>query len=491
VSLVETVQRFRRLHALVIGDLMLDSYLEGSARRLCREGPVPVVQRDIEEHAPGGAANAAANLRALGATVTLLGVIGADEAGRRLQAELESRGIDLKGAVDDGYSTLQKMRIVADGQYVVRFDTGAAWRPSRRAEAGFLARLQEAHAHADLVVVSDYAYGVVSPLVIDRLRRLQAARPLPLIVDGKDLRRTAALPATAVTPNHHEAAAIVEPSATQATHPAPVQVEPIARKLLAHLDTEWAAVTMAAGGVLLVGRDGSASHIPAHPVAHASDVGAGDSFTAAMALALAAEAQPVDAATIAVEAAGLAVTKSRTAVVEHGELLQRVSLSAAPAPDSLMRVERQVAAMRAEGKTVVFTNGVFDILHAGHVQFLRAARDLGDSLVVGLNSDRSARLLKGKGRPVNGERDRAALVAALDAVDHVVVFDEETPEALIRVLKPSIHVKGGDYAQVSLPETAAVEACGGRTIILPLWGDTSTTIVIERILRLAQREGVA
>jgi D-beta-D-heptose 7-phosphate kinase/D-beta-D-heptose 1-phosphate adenosyltransferase len=491
MTLMETVQRFSQLRVLVIGDVMLDSYLEGTAHRLCREGPVPVVQRQGEEHVPGGAANAAANLRALAASVTLLGVVGDDEAGSRLRAALCALGVDNIVVIDRDVVTLQKMRIMADGQYAVRFDTGTSWQPTERMAATLLARLQSAHAQADVVVISDYGYGVLSPLVIDRLRRLQAARPLPLIVDGKDLRRAAALSATVVTPNHHEAAAIAEPGSTQPAEPDAADIERIARKLLAQIDTEWAAVTMAAGGVLLAGRDGSITHLPAHPVAHANDVGAGDSFTAAMALALGVGATAQDAATIAVEASGLAVTKRRTAVVESGELLQRVSIRSAPAATPLAALQREIEQARATGGTIVFTNGVFDILHAGHVQFLRAARELGDVLIVGVNSDHSARLLKGEGRPVTGERDRAALVAALDPVDHVLIFDGETPEAVIRALKPDIHVKGGDYAHLPLPEAHAVAECGGRTVILPLSGETSTSTVIERILRLATSAEVA
>jgi D-beta-D-heptose 7-phosphate kinase/D-beta-D-heptose 1-phosphate adenosyltransferase len=492
MSLVDTVQHFRRLRALVVGDAMLDSYLEGSAHRLCREGPVPVVQRHGEDHAPGGAANTAANLHALGARVTLLAVVGRDGAGAQLRNSLRERGLSDEDLIDDpDYATLHKMRILADSQYMVRFDTGVPWQATQRTQAEVLGRLQRAHAEADLLVVSDYAYGLLSPIVIDRLRRLQMQRPLPLVIDGKDLIRTAALSATAVTPNHHEAAALAEPGKPLSSTPSAEDVERVARKLLEVVDTEWAAVTMAAEGVLLVGRNGSTTHIPAQPVAQANDVGAGDSFTAAMALSLAAGAEPSDAARIAVEASGIAVTKRRTAVVEAGELLQRVSLAGNTAGSPLAALVQRLEQERARGKTIVFTNGVFDILHAGHVEMLRAAKSLGDILVVGVNSDRSARRLKGEGRPITGARDRAALVAALDPVDHVLVFDEETPISAIRALRPHVHVKGGDYAGQSLPETEAVQECGGRTIILPLSGEVSTSTVIERIIRLAQREEVA
>jgi D-beta-D-heptose 7-phosphate kinase/D-beta-D-heptose 1-phosphate adenosyltransferase len=241
-------------------------------------------------------------------------------------------------------------------------------------------------------------------------------------------------------------------------------------------------------GVLVVERGGRVTHVPTHPATRANDVGAGDSFTAASALALAAGASPVEAVRIGVEAGRIAVTKRRTAVVYHQELLQRVSLGEQERAPSLDEVVAQLNAERLDGRTVVFTNGVFDILHAGHVRFLREAKRLGDVLVVGVNSDASAQRLKGVHRPINSERDRRALVAALEGVDHAVTFDEDTPAQLIRALRPDVHVKGGDYLNVPLPEAEAVREVGGRIEVLPLVKDRSTTAVIDRILTLALSE---
>jgi D-beta-D-heptose 7-phosphate kinase/D-beta-D-heptose 1-phosphate adenosyltransferase len=256
------------------------------------------------------------------------------------------------------------------------------------------------------------------------------------------------------------------------------------------VDAGHVAITLAGEGVLLLDRaGGGARHLPAHPVAGANDVGAGDSFAAAAGLALAAGAGPEEAARIGIDAGSIAVTKRRTAVVGGQELLQRVSLrvgaEADPDPAAVGPLAARLDAERLAGRRIVFTNGVFDILHAGHVRFLREARALGDLLVVGVNSDRSARRLKGASRPITGERDRLALVAALDAVDHALLFDEETPAETIRALRPHIHVKGGDYAGETLPEAEAVRAVGGRIEILPLSGGLSTSKVIDRILALA------
>ncbi|HKS69330.1 MAG TPA: D-glycero-beta-D-manno-heptose 1-phosphate adenylyltransferase, partial [Ktedonobacterales bacterium] len=272
----------------------------------------------------------------------------------------------------------------------------------------------------------------------------------------------------------------------------------LARAALGRVEAEYVALTLSERGALLMDRTGAAIHLPAHPVAHANVAGAGDSFASALALALAAGGSPPEATQIAIDAAGIAVTKRWTATVQHQELLQRVSLressdrpaarvpaTEAAARQALSRLMARLASERQAGRRIVFTNGVFDILHAGHVEFLRRAKALGDVLVVGVNSDRSARRLKGERRPINSERDRLALVAAMDVVDDVVLFDEDTPASLIRALRPHLHVKGGDYAGEPLPERDAVREVGAELVILPLIGDLSTSRVIERIVRLA------
>ncbi|MBX5445515.1 PfkB family carbohydrate kinase [Sphaerobacter sp.] len=488
---VDVVRRFRRLRALVIGDAMLDSYLEGTAARLCTEGPVPVVRKTAEERVPGGAANTAANLRALGAEVVFLGLVGEDVPGDLLRAALASRGVDDRWlVVDPAVSTLHKLRILADGQYVVRFDEGDTRGASPAARARLLEHLEHAFPACDVVVVSDYAYGAVADDLVARLRALRAARPCPLVVDSKALHRFYAAGATVVTPNDLEARLAVAPSAEEPGGLDLAEVERIGRGLLEQIEAAYAAITLGADGVFLLGRDGTGRHLPAHPAGQASDIGAGDTFAAALALALAAGADVVEACRIGIDAAGIAVASQRTAAVPYQDLLRRVSLRDLDGrPASMAAARRDVVARldaaRLAGRTIVFTNGVFDILHAGHVEFLRQAKALGDLLVVGVNSDRSARRLKGAGRPINSERDRLALVAALDAVDEALLFDEATPAELIRTLRPHIHAKGGDYADVPLPEAEAVRAVGGRVAILPLVGSLSTSGVIDRIVALA------
>jgi D-beta-D-heptose 7-phosphate kinase/D-beta-D-heptose 1-phosphate adenosyltransferase len=485
-SSVDLVRGFQGLRALVIGDAMLDSYIEGTATRLCKEGPVPVLVKANEERAPGGAANAAANLRALGAEVVFIGLIGKDETAEELRATLRDHDVDTRWLVeDDACRTIRKTRVLANDQYVIRFDEGET---DRCAEAGLrrvVEHVIEAFPRCDLVVIPDYGYGAASDRVIARLRELRRARPIPLAIDAKNPLRFAQSGATIVTPNFHEAWGAIHPNALPPSAPAVSEAKEIGRRLLELIDAEHAAITLAGDGVLLFDRAGRARHLPAHPVAHAGDVGAGDSFTAATALALAAGATPLQAAQIGIDAAGIAVTKRRTAVVEHRELLRRVSFGDGAAGPTLKTLAAIVDGERYAGKKIVFTNGVFDILHAGHVQILRRAKELGDVLIVGINSDASTRRLKGAARPVNHERDRLALVSALESVDHAIVFDEDNPAELIRTLRPHIHVKGGDYTPDALPEADAAREVGARIEILSLVDGRSTTNVINKILTLA------
>jgi D-beta-D-heptose 7-phosphate kinase/D-beta-D-heptose 1-phosphate adenosyltransferase len=485
MSGVDMVRRFRHLRALVIGDAMLDSYLEGDAARLCSEGPVPVVRATLEERTPGGAANTATNLRSLGAEVVFIGLIGPDVAGVTLREALRERNVDDRWLIEDpAVSTLHKLRILANDQYVVRYDSGDTRSSSSDARLTALARVREELPRCDVVVISDYSYGMIGEDLLTCLRELRSHHPCPLVIDSKDLRQVASAGATVITPNHLEAFLAVD-GTIHSPEAGRERVEAAGRALLGLVDTQYVAVTMAQEGVLIVGRDGTSVHLPAHPVAEANDVGAGDSFTAALALALGAGAAVEEAARIGIDAAAIAVSRRRTAAVQHQELLQRVSLADGHLHPPLAELQVHLDAARARGQRIVFTNGVFDILHAGHVHFLREAKRLGDVLVVGVNTDGSARRLKGPGRPINSERDRLALVAELDSVDHVVLFDEDDPATLIRALRPAVHVKGGDYEHSVLPEEAAVREVGGRVEILPLVGTMSTSIVIERIVAMA------
>jgi D-beta-D-heptose 7-phosphate kinase/D-beta-D-heptose 1-phosphate adenosyltransferase len=496
---VSCIRRFRRLHALVIGDAMLDTYYEGTAARLCSEGPVPVVRKLAEHQAPGGAANTAANLRALGAEVRFLTILGDDRAGQLVRDALRQMGIADRWLITDPAGTTpHKMRILADGHYVVRFDDEQPNGYSADAQAQVLAALKSALAECDVIVISDYGYGVASDTLIAHLRELVIPGK-PILIDSKDLLRFRELAATVVTPNLKEAQLLmahdptINPRLTQDVVTLD-DIETIGRHIVQRINVRCAAVTLAEQGVLLVTGDTPAHHLPAHPVVQMSDVGAGDSFTSGMALALAAGADLPQAAQIALDAASIAVGKRWTAVVTQRELLQRAGLRDAATPagtqaDELARLVATLQTARRAGQRIVFANGIFDVLHAGHVRFLRQAKALGDVLVVGLNSDRSIRALNARSgarlHPLSAEADRLALVAALDPVDHVIRFDEETPVELIRALRPHLHVKGGDYADEALPEAEAVREYGGKVIILPLAEPVAPDMLRARMQQIA------
>ncbi len=503
LSAIDLVKRFHQLRILIIGDALLDSYLEGEAARLSRDGPIPVVRKTTEQRLPGGAANVAANVAALGAQVCFLSVIGNDIAGSLLRATLRERGIDDQWLLaDPTLHTPHKLRIMADGQHIARFDEGDShttiYHPETKER--LLAHLAELYHHCDAIVLSDYRYGVLSADVIQHLETLQQADPKVLLIDSQTLARFRQFPATVVTPNYQEFLLLAENinghplGGNGLTVPENLtEVEQIAGHIRAGLTADYLAITLAERGVLLVDQQGKTQHFPAHPVAVAHDVGAGDSFASALILTLAAGGRVEEAAQVGIDAAGIAVTKPRTAVVSHQELLQRVSLRVYTSQTLtsqehqtqtvLMRLAAQLEGERLAGRTIVFTNGVFDILHVGHLQFLKQAKAMGDILVVAINSDRSARKLKGPGRPITNEHDRLALVDALDMVDYSLLFDADTAAECIQALRPTLYIKGSDYSDETLPEAEAVRAVGGRVVILPLAGSMSTRQVIERIKR--------
>ena len=485
-SATETVQGFAGLRALVIGDAMVDTWLEGEAIRLCKEAPVPVVREVSTTHCPGGAANTAVNLAALGAAVTYVAFIGKDQAGQHLREAFRTAGIDDQHLIEDaGVSTLHKVRVIASGQYVVRFDEGSTDGISTSSRLQMLERIAERFPESDLVVVSDYCHGAISDEVITLLGELQASNPTVLVIDSKTIARFAHCPATMVTPNLQEARRATDPEGSPDQPISLDMAHEIGHKLREMLGTSTIAVTMADQGVLLTGPGGEQVHVPCHPVSRASDVGAGDTFTAATAMALAAGALTEQAVRIGIDAASIAITRGRTSTVSAQDLLRRVSLAEATPVRSLKEVVAQLEIDRFHGKRIVFTNGVFDILHAGHVNVLRRAKALGDVLVVGINSDASTRRLKGPRRPVNREADRLALVSALDAVDYAVIFEEDTPAEVIRTIRPHVHVKGGDYQADALPELDAVREVGAEIAILSLVEGRSTTSLIDRIVASA------
>ena len=432
---------------VVIGDALLDRDLDGRAERLAPDAPVPVVG-GIEERARPGGAGLAAVLA--GEDVTLICALADDAAGRRLAGLLAGAGIRVCDLGLRG-GTPEKVRVRAGGRVLVRLDAGdgAGCGPLTREAADALDA-------ASAVLVSDYGRGVAAePSVRAALRAARA----PLVWDPHPKGADPVPAVLLATPNEREVAA-----ATGLSSP-----EDGARELASRWRAVNVCVTLGARGALLVRGDGPALAVPAPGVVGGDPCGAGDAFAAAAAARLAGGALPSDAVAAAVHAAS--------------EFVAGGGRRPAPrrAADPVALAER----VRAGGGTVVATGGCFDLLHAGHVQMLSAARALGDCLIVCLNSDTSVRRLKGPDRPLVGQRDRAAVLAGLASVDAVAVFDEDDPCAILRRLRPHVWAKGGDYAVADMPEAAELAAWGGRAVLVPYVSGRSTTTLIERVMARA------
>lgn len=463
---------FGAVRAVVVGDVMLDGYVTGSVTRLSPDGPFPVVDVTDEVESLGGAGNVAANLSALGATVALVSVVGEDRAGDALTRLAGTQGIDVSGVVRDARRvTLEKQRVMGEGRIISRVDRGSTGAVAASTAERMAEHLERALQDADLVIVSDYRYGVIGDLA---RRVLDRASGPTIVIDSKDLHRFRHSRPDVITSNYAEVMDLIGQDATARERLA--QVERMADAVLQATGARLAAVTLDADGVAIVESD-SFVHVPA--MGNGADpCGAGDTFTAALGLALAAGASPQAAAQIASRASAIVVERSGTAVCSIADLRGCTLPRVCDGVDTLVDV---VAWHRSMGRSIVFTNGCFDVLHAGHVASLREAAALGDVLVVGVNGDDSVRRLKGPDRPVNEFADRAAVIAGLSAVDHVVCFDEDTPLALLRSLRPDVYCKGGDYRGRDVPEAALVESWGGRFEVTSYLDDRSTTATVERM----------
>ena len=483
-ELAMLVRSFRGRRCLVVGDVMLDVFERGQATRLAPDAPAPVVRNVLAEASPGGAANVAANLAALGAEVALLSVVGDDGPGAELLEKLEEIGIRTEDVFKvPGRATVIKKRLVADGATLARVDSGDTTAPEDTMQKGFAEKVAALAEDADVVVVSDYSSGTVTGRVVDAL---SATGHECVVLDSKDLFRLRWHGLAAATPNHLEAQKAldlpVEPD------PGRLDAGAVAEELRREIGARALVVTLAEEGAV-VADDAGVAHLEGHRVANPDVNGAGDTFLATFALA-SSGAEARVATRLGIEAATLAVSRPGTVPVGARELLQRLPAEeeaiGEPAPEDL---EESLDQVRRSGGKVVFTNGCFDLLHRGHLFLLREARKLGDVLVVGVNSDASARRVKGPGRPVTSEEDRVELLGALPCVDHVVVFDEDTPEALIRRVKPDLHVKGGDHAGKRLVEASVVEKLGGEVVVLPLLPGRSSSATIEHIKSVGDAAG--
>lgn len=481
-DLLNTIDAFASQKVLVLGEAMLDSYLQGTSERLCQEAPVPVV--DIRErfYVPGGAANTAVNLRSLGARVDFLSVTGEDEAGMKLFEALEKHQVSPDHVLSVPHrKTLAKQRILSGSQILLRFDQGSTSPLDAETETGVIERLNLLFRECDALVISDYSYGVITPRVIEALEELQKKYPRRIIVDSKRLPLYRNLNVTAIKTNYTEAIKLLGLPKMGGAEERIRQISEQGWKALELTGAQMAAITLDRDGALIFHRDDETPYRTyAKPEPNSKAAGAGDTFASALAVSLAAGAHVEHAAEIASAASSIVVSKSGTAACFAEELKDYFS-DDKKFVDDVFQLALRVAYYRRTGRKIVFTNGCFDILHRGHIAYLNRAKALGDVLIIGLNSDNSIRKLKGPERPINSLEDRAQVLAALSCVDHIVPFDDDTPHEVIRRIRPHIFVKGGDYTMETLPEASLVDQLGGRVEILPYLESYSTSNVIEKI----------
>jgi len=489
-NLAPLIDAFARLRVVVLGDAMLDRHLAGRCGRVCPEAPVPVVALAGRRDAPGGAANAAANAAALGAEVRLLAAVGDDDEGGALRVAVEQAGVAADLRVCRGRRTLTKTRVAADGHLLVRLDQGDTGPLPAACERALISRLRDAVPACDAVLVSDYGYGVLTPAVIGTLIGLRAKYPhVAVVADSKRLGLFRDLAPTAAKPNYAQALHLLGETDGDGPDRA-ARVAERAELILDRTGARVAAVTLDVDGALVCERGRAPYRTYARPAPPGRAAGAGDTYAAAMTLALAAGADTPAAAELAAAAAAVVVAEDTTAVCTARALRAAVAADEKVVTDRGELAER-LEHLRRPGRRVVLTNGCFDILHRGHTTYLGRAKALGDILVIGVNTDESIRRLKGPTRPINALEDRVQVLAALSCVDLVVPFGEDTPHELVRVVRPDVFVKGGDYTRDRLPEANLVEELGGEVRILPTVEDRSTTNVIARIRSAEAARGYA
>jgi D-beta-D-heptose 7-phosphate kinase/D-beta-D-heptose 1-phosphate adenosyltransferase len=473
-------------HVLCVGDLMLDEFVYGEVARISPEAPAPVLAVSRSETVIGGAGNVARNLACLGVRCTFVGLVGDDETGRALAASLRAEPlIAAHLVIDAARPTTRKVRFVSEhfSTHLLRAD----WEQARDADAATEAALLELASRAlpqvGAVVLSDYAKGALTERVVRGL--IDAAKRLgrPVIVDPKrddfSLYRGASL----ITPNRKELG-----EATRRPTGSDGEIVAAAEVLRRSVQSEAVLVTRSDKGMTLVAGDGEPVHVPAYPVKVRDVSGAGDTVVAVLAAMRASGAGWEPAMRAANAAASVVVGKRGTATVSLAELRSRILPASSLATEEKIVfdwtvMDERLEAWRRQGFRIGFTNGCFDLLHPGHVKVLTEARAACDRLVVGLNSDASARRLKGEGRPVQDENARAGVLAALEAVDLVVIFEQDTPLALIERVRPRVLVKGGDYTRETVVGRELVEADGGEVVLVDLAPGHSTSQLVERSRR--------
>ena len=457
---------------VIVGDVMLDEYIIGDSSRISPEAPGPVIDEKERIALPGGAANVAVNVTSLGANALLFGIVGNDPEGEIFKTGLREAGVDDSRIVTiEKLSTTRKTRLIARGNQVLRVDRETPGVIDSAIEERFIKSIGSLS--EEIVIISDYAKGVVTSSLIRGI--IETGKRV--IIDPKSRDFSMYAGAYLLTPNHTELCR----AAGAADIPSD-NLEPRTREIMDTYDIANILVTLGSEGMILIENGAPATHIHTRAREVYDVTGAGDTVIATVSSAIAAGAGLEDACNIATIAAGIVVGKHKTATATPSEIL---AYAFGPsASEKIVDGETLIARseeLRKAGRKIVFTNGCFDLLHIGHITYLKESRELGDILIVGLNTDSSVRRLKGENRPIISEDERSHVLAALECVDYVVLFDEDTPIELIKAVRPDILVKGADYTVEEVVGHEIVESYGGRVHLMPIVGNMSTSTIINRI----------
>lgn len=468
-----TMPRFNKSQVLVVGDVMLDRYWYGDTSRISPEAPVPVVKIGRQEDRPGGAANVALNIAALGAAASLTGVVGRDEAADTLNATLSAANILADFYPSPDRPTITKLRVISRHQQLIRMDLEENY--SEADSAGCFKKMESMLEKAGAIVLSDYSKGTLHD--VQAFIELARQSSVPVLVDPKGTDFGRYKGATLLTPNLDEFEAVVGVCNSEQ------DLVSRGNELISELDLQALLVTRGEHGMTLLVPGHPEMHLPARAREVFDVTGAGDTVIAVLAAVLAAGESYSQAVGLANLAAGIVVGKLGTAVVSGPELRRAIQQESG-SEKGVVSLDQLLIALedaREQGESVVFTNGCFDIIHAGHVGYLEEARKLGDRLIVAINDDDSVRRLKGAGRPINTAERRAAVLAGLEAVDWVISFKDDTPENLLHAIKPDILVKGGDYSDEQVVGADIVKQYGGKVKALSLYDNCSTTAIVDKI----------
>jgi len=475
-QLTTIFQQLPQKNIWVIGDIMLDSYIEGSIERLSPEAPVQIVDIARECSYPGGAANTAKQLAVLGIQTGLIGYTGCDSAAEEIDKCCWSNNIKQKILRISNRPTIQKTRILSQGRQILRLDKEDKTPLEDNITKDIVSYLTYSILPPDAIVLSDYCKGTVTPHLAQGVIQWASSKNIPVIVDTKCKQLFHFKGATGFTPNLNEAQIITGMNIDPHNWDSLIMAS---QRIMEFTNCKWVTITLGEHGISVYDGD-TLQRVPG-VLCDAKDVtGAGDTVISVLTALIAANVDLHSAIQVANVAGSVAVTKLGTSVVYPGELLSSFSSGLYRKIIDIKELEVHIKQRRSLKEKIVFTNGIFDILHVGHVGLLEKAAKLG-SLIVGINSDASTKKLKGNSRPIVPDKERAQILAALDCVSGVVIFDEDTPENLISIIQPDILVKGKDYENKSIAGQDIVEKNGGKVVLLDLVANHSTTNIVKTI----------